>query len=115
LFPQFEKTSGNTVAVTWAGTVDIKKKIAAGEVFDLVIVASPEVDAFLNDGKFVKGSKVDLGSVPNKGFQPGLRCDSRLPNRGGRDEETALLAERCGMEADRAADAAWPTRSSSRR
>jgi len=60
LFPQFEKVSANKVAVTWAGTVDIKKKIAAGEVFDLVIVASPEVDAFLNDGKFVKGSKVDL-------------------------------------------------------
>ena len=60
LSPQFEKVSANKVAVTWAGTVDIKKKIAAGEVFDLVIVASPEVDAFLNDGKFVKGSKVDL-------------------------------------------------------
>ena len=41
LFPQFEKASGNKVAVTWAGTVDIKKKIAAGEVFDLVIVAQP--------------------------------------------------------------------------
>ena len=41
LFPQFEKASGNKVVVTWSGTVDIKKKIAAGEVFDLVIVASP--------------------------------------------------------------------------
>jgi molybdate transport system substrate-binding protein len=60
LFPQFEKASANKVNVTWAGTVDIKKKIAAGEVFDLVIVASPEAEAFLNDGKFVKGSKVDL-------------------------------------------------------
>src|SRR3954466_16256383 len=27
-FPQFEKTSGHKVAVTWAGTVDIKKKVA---------------------------------------------------------------------------------------
>ena len=41
LFPQFEKSSGNTVAVTWAGTVDIKKKIAAGEVFDLVLLQAP--------------------------------------------------------------------------
>src|ERR1051326_7518749 len=49
LFPQFEKVSGNKVVVTWAGTVDIKKKIAAGEVFDLVIVASPEVDIFVKD------------------------------------------------------------------
>jgi molybdate transport system substrate-binding protein len=60
LFPQFEKSSGNTVAVTWAGTVDIKKKIAAGEVFDLIIVASPELDTFAKDGKIVAGSKVDL-------------------------------------------------------
>jgi molybdate transport system substrate-binding protein len=60
LFPQFEKASGNKVAVTWAGTVDIKKKIAAGEIFDLVIVASPELDALIKDGKFVAGSKVDL-------------------------------------------------------
>ena len=60
LFPQFEKASGNKVAVTWAGTVDIKKKIAAGEVFDLVIVASPELDTFAKDGKIVAGSKVDL-------------------------------------------------------
>ena len=51
LFPQFEKVSANKVAVTWAGTVDIKKRIAAGEVFDLVIVASPEIDAFTKDGK----------------------------------------------------------------
>ena len=60
LFPQFEKASGTTVAATWAGTVDIKKKIAAGEVFDLVIVASPEMDAFAKDGKIVADSKVDL-------------------------------------------------------
>jgi molybdate transport system substrate-binding protein len=60
LFPQFEKASGHKIAVTWAGTVDIKKRIAAGEVFDLVIVASPEVDAFMKDGKFTAGTKVDL-------------------------------------------------------
>lgn len=60
LFPQFEKASGNTVAVTWAGTVDIKKKIAAGEIFDLVIVASPELDVFAKEGKLDSGTKVDL-------------------------------------------------------
>jgi molybdate transport system substrate-binding protein len=60
LFPQFEKSSGNKVAVTWAGTVDIKKKIAAGEAFDLIIAASPELDTFAKDGKIVAGSKVDL-------------------------------------------------------
>jgi molybdate transport system substrate-binding protein len=60
LIPQFEKASGNKVAITWAGTVDIKKKMAAGEVFDLVIVASPEVEAFIKDGKIAAGTKADL-------------------------------------------------------
>jgi molybdate transport system substrate-binding protein len=60
LIPQFEKVSGDKVAVTWVGTVDIKKKIAAGEIFDLVIVAAPEIDAFAKDGKITAGTKVDL-------------------------------------------------------
>jgi len=60
LVPQFEKSSGHKVAITWAGTVDIKKKIAAGETYDLVVVASPEIDAFVKDGKIVAGSKADL-------------------------------------------------------
>lgn len=60
LLPQFEKSSGNKIAITWAGTVDIKKKIEAGEVFDLIIIASPEMDGFVKAGKIAAGSKVDL-------------------------------------------------------
>jgi molybdate transport system substrate-binding protein len=60
LIPQFEKASGNKVTVTWAGTVDIKKKVAAGETFDLVVIAGPELDGFAKDGKVAAGSKVDL-------------------------------------------------------
>src|SRR5947208_3253296 len=60
LIPQFEKASEHKVATTWAGTVDIKKRMAAGEVFDLVIVASPELDAFIQEGKVVRGSRADL-------------------------------------------------------
>src|SRR4051812_20886432 len=51
LVPQFEKSSGNKVTITWAGTVDIKKKIAAGEAYDLVIIAASEMDGFIKDGK----------------------------------------------------------------
>ncbi len=60
LIPQFEKASGHKVTVVWAGTVDIKKKIAAGEVYDLVMIASPEMDAFVKEGKVAAGTKVDL-------------------------------------------------------
>jgi molybdate transport system substrate-binding protein len=90
LFPQFEKASANKVTVTWAGTVDIKKKIAAGEVYDLVIVASTELDAFMKDGKFVAGSKVDLvrSSV-------GIAVKAGAPKpelNSGEDLKKALLA-----------------------
>jgi molybdate transport system substrate-binding protein len=90
LFPQFEKTSGNKVTVTWAGTVDIKKKVAAGETFDLIIVAAPELDAFAKDGKIVAGSKVDLvrSSV-------GVAVKAGLPKpslNSGEDLKKALLA-----------------------
>jgi molybdate transport system substrate-binding protein len=90
LFPQFEKASGNTVAVTWAGTVDIKKKIAAGEVFDLVIVAGPELDAFIKDGKIATGSKVDL---VKSSVGVAVKAGAPKPNlKSGDDLKKALLA-----------------------
>ena len=60
LVPQFEKSSGHKVTVTWTGTVKIREKSAAGEAFDLVIVGAPEVDKFIAGGKMVAGSRVDL-------------------------------------------------------
>ena len=90
LFPQFEKSSGNKVAVTWAGTVDIKKKIAAGEVFDLVIVASPELDTFAKDGKIVAGSKVDL---VRSSVGVAVKAGAPKPDlKSGDDLKKALLA-----------------------
>lgn len=63
LYPQFEKSSGHKVATTWAGTEDIKKRLAAGEVFDLVIVGAPVIDENINEGRMVTGSRVDLVKV----------------------------------------------------
>ena len=60
LLPQFEKSSGHKVSASWTGTVKIKQQIAAGEVFDLVIVGAPEVDRFIAAGKMAAGSRVDL-------------------------------------------------------
>src|SRR2546430_14989030 len=50
LLPQFEKASGNKVVVTWAGTVDIKKKIAAGEGSDVALAASAAPQTFAQKG-----------------------------------------------------------------
>ncbi|MGA8899534.1 substrate-binding domain-containing protein [Bradyrhizobium sp.] len=47
LIPEFEKDSGHKVVAKWSGTVDIKKRIAAGEVYDIVTVPGPEIDALV--------------------------------------------------------------------
>ena len=60
LVPQFEKASGHTVKTTWSGSLDIKKRLAAGETYDLLIMAAPELDDFIKQGKLVAGSRIDL-------------------------------------------------------
>jgi molybdate transport system substrate-binding protein len=60
LVPAFEKASGHHVVTTWTGSANIKKQIAAGEVYDLVIVGDQDIDRFIQEGKVVPGSRVDL-------------------------------------------------------
>ena len=60
LVPQFEKATEHKVTTTWAPTVDIMKRMAAGETFDLVIMASDGIDKLTQDGKLVSGSRIDL-------------------------------------------------------
>ena len=58
--PQFEKASGHTVTTTWAGTVDVMKRMAAGEVYDLVMISVPQIDELIQQGKVANGSRVDI-------------------------------------------------------
>jgi len=60
LIPQFEKSYGHKVVTTWTGTAGIRKRIGDGEVYDLIIVGAPVVDAFIQQGKVVSGSRTAL-------------------------------------------------------
>jgi len=60
ILPAFEKTSGHKVAIAFTGSANIKKRIGAGEVYDLVVVGGPVIDAFIQQGKIVSGSRTDL-------------------------------------------------------
>ncbi len=60
LIPVFEKQSGNKVTMTFLGSVDIRKKIAADEAYDLIITAHPDLEAFIKQGKVAEKSIVDL-------------------------------------------------------
>jgi molybdate transport system substrate-binding protein len=77
LIPQFEKATGHTVKISYTGTLDAKKRIAAGEFFDVLIMASPEIDAFIATGTLAPGSRVDLAK---SGVGIGVKAGAPKPD-----------------------------------
>jgi molybdate transport system substrate-binding protein len=57
---RFEKETGQRVSFNWGGSEAIAKRVADGEVFDVVVTTAPGVDRMLADGKLVDGSRTDF-------------------------------------------------------
>jgi molybdate transport system substrate-binding protein len=90
LLPRFEQETGHQVTTSFTGTVDVKKRIAAGEAFDLLIMASTDIDAFIAAGVLAPGSRADLASSG-----VALRSGAAKPDIGSVDAlKAALLAAR---------------------
>lgn len=95
LVPQFEQKSGHTVATTWSGTADIKKRMAAGETYDVVIVSGPDIDALIKQGNMVAGSRLDL---MKSGIGAGIRAGATKPDIHSSEalKQTMLTAKSIG-------------------
>lgn len=92
LVPPFERASGHKVTTAFTGTLDVKKRIAAGEVFDLLIMASTDIDAFIGAGTLARGSRADLAS---SGVGVAVRSGAAKPDIGSVDAlKAAVLAAR---------------------
>jgi molybdate transport system substrate-binding protein len=90
LVPRFEKESGHQVTTIFTGTLDLQKRIAAGEAYDLIIMAGPAIDDFIKAGKIVPGSRVDLAK---SAVGVGVRAGARKPDIGTTDAlKKALLS-----------------------
>jgi molybdate transport system substrate-binding protein len=90
LVPQFERTTGHQVATTWAGTVDIMKRMAAGERHDVVMISSTEMEELIRQGKIDAGSRVDMARC---GIGVAVRAGARKPDiSSGEALKRALLA-----------------------
>lgn len=61
LCAQFERATGNTIRLHFEVNADLKKKIEAGESFDVAILNPPVIDALIKDGKLVADSRADIG------------------------------------------------------
>src|SRR3954464_15237281 len=58
LVPGFEKESGHKVTTVWDGVTNTHKRIAAGEVADVVMVPAAQIDDLIKQGKLVPDSRV---------------------------------------------------------
>ena len=95
LVPQFEKASGHKVTTIFTGTLDLQKRIAAGEAYDLIIMAGPAIDDFIKSGKIVPGSRVDIAK---SGVGVAVRAGAPKPDIGSTEavKKTLLAAKSIG-------------------
>jgi len=92
LLPEFERTSGNKVIANWTGSADIRKRIGAGEAFDLVIVGATDVDALIKNGKMMPGSRIDIA---RSGVGVAVKAGAPRPDIGSSEAvKKALLSTR---------------------
>lgn len=60
LVSAFEKSSGHRVTTVWGGTEGVSKRVSGGEVVDIILIAAPNIDKLILEGKLVAGSRADF-------------------------------------------------------
>ncbi|RAI42945.1 extracellular solute-binding protein [Rhodoplanes roseus] len=95
LVPEFEKASGHKVTTVFSGTVDIDRRLASGEIYDVLIMARPSIDAHTASGKVVADSRIDLA---RSGIVLAVRAGTPRPDIGTTDafKKTLLSAKSIG-------------------
>lgn len=88
--PAFERASHVNVVATWAGSADVRKRMAAGETFDVIIAGTGDLDAFAKQGKVAGETVVALMKT---GVGVAVQAGARKPDIATPDGlKTTLLA-----------------------
>jgi molybdate transport system substrate-binding protein len=88
--PVFERATGQRLAIESAFAADLKRRIEAGNPFDVAILPPDMADDLMRGGKLATGSRVDLGRT---GMGVAVRSGARKPDIGTLDAfRRALLA-----------------------
>ena len=86
----FEKASGHKVTTIWAGTESATKQISGGEVVDIVLIAAPNIDKLIAEGKLAAGSRADVAKT---GVGVAVRAGLPKPDISSREAiKQAVLA-----------------------
>ena len=92
LLPVFERQSNRAVAYESGGGVDVARRVAAGEPFDVVVLASDAIDKLVAAGRVVAGSKAGLAG---SGIAAAVRSGAPRPEIGSEEAvRRAVLAAR---------------------
>jgi molybdate transport system substrate-binding protein len=70
LVPQFEKATGHKVTISYDPSGGLARRLRGGEFADLILVASPELDKLIAEGKVVNRvdvSRTGIGIAVKKG------------------------------------------------
>ncbi len=88
----FEQRAACAVAIEAVGGVDAAKRVAAGEAFDVVILASDAIDKLIAAGHLQAGSRVDL---VRSEVAIAVRSGAAVPDVGSEEAlQRAVLAAR---------------------
>ncbi len=60
LLPGFEKSTGHRVTTVWGGVNEIAKRVADGEVADIVILPLAQINDLIGKGKLASETRVDV-------------------------------------------------------
>lgn len=95
LVAQFEKASGHKVTTAFTGTLNVQKRLAGGERYDLIIMAGPAIDEQIKLGKAVAGSRADIAK---SGVGLAVRKGAAKPDIGSAEalKKTLLAAKSIG-------------------
>jgi len=104
LLPQFERTTGNKVVISYEPSTQIKKRIDAGEPFDLAMMTTALIDAEIKAGKLQFESR---RFVARSGLGLSIRSGAKKPDIATVDAfKKALLAAKSITYATQGASAA---------
>ena len=92
MLPAFERASGHKVATQWVPTVEVLRRIKAGETVDLVLMATGGIEDLTKSGKIEAGSAVP---VVKSGVGIAVRAGAPKPDVGSAEafKRTMLAAK----------------------
>ena len=91
----FQQASGHAVAFESVGGVDAAERVASGEVFDVVVLASDAIDTLMSAGHLLAGSRVDM---VHSGVSVAVRQGAPVPDLGSEEavKQAVLQARSVG-------------------